>query len=249
MHFGFWSPGVIRFRDALQEQNAELARLSNIKPQQKILDAGCGVGGTSFYLANHFEAFVTGISILQSQISQCSLSQKTILKTGRCSFEVADYHKLPFADETFDSVWFIESLCHSPHKDIALKEAIRVLKKGGILIVSDGFESTGQKSKSYQNWIQSWAIPDLPSETFLTSILKNLSVSEVNILDYTPAILPSSQRMYRLAIAAKTIQYIRAAIGNKYGTDETRKLTAGAGWQYRALKAGDWRYKVLIARK
>jgi sterol 24-C-methyltransferase len=49
----------------------------------------------------------------------------------RCKLVRADFHKLPFAHNTFDHVFSIESCCHSPDRADVYREIFRVLKPGG----------------------------------------------------------------------------------------------------------------------
>lgn len=99
----------------------------------RVLDAGCGVGGTSRYLASRLGAGVLGLTL--------SPVQKEIADTlsGDCAsvrFSVADATQTGFKEGSFDLVWALESCEHMPSKRAFLEESARLLRPGGRLVVA-----------------------------------------------------------------------------------------------------------------
>ena len=125
------SEPVRRFRDELG-------------PEDKLLDAGCGPGGTTLTMAG--EAGV-GLDISREQLS---LARRTV--TGE--LVQGDMTELPFATDSFDAISAMYSLIHVPldkHQAV-LAEFARVLRAGGTLLVTEGgMEWTG----SNPNWLDS----------------------------------------------------------------------------------------------
>ncbi|MEM7593079.1 MAG: methyltransferase domain-containing protein [Cyanobacteria bacterium P01_A01_bin.83] len=101
---------------------------------QNIIDVGCGIGGSTIYLAQKFGCKATGITLSPVQASR---AKERAVETGldnRVSFEVANALDMPFEDNTFDLVWSLESGEHMPDKTKFLAECYRVLKPGGKMI-------------------------------------------------------------------------------------------------------------------
>ena len=130
-NFGYWASGARSHReasDALVDQM--VARIAN--KTGSILDVACGLGGTTKRLTHTYPPeMITGINISEAQIADARA-----LAPG-CTFQVMNATKLGFPDNHFDAVICIESACCFDTRDTFLKEALRVLKPGGSLAMSD----------------------------------------------------------------------------------------------------------------
>jgi len=104
--------------------------LLNSRKLSKILDIGCGTGETLSFLKNTYpKTKLYGVDILGSAVKFTkSRGLKNIYKTSA--------NKLPFKDNYFDAVLFLDVLEHIKDDDKAIKEAKRVLKKKGVIIIT-----------------------------------------------------------------------------------------------------------------
>ncbi|CAN6938421.1 unnamed protein product [Brassica oleracea] len=75
----------------------------DLKPGQKVLDVGCGIGGGDFYMAENFDVDVVGIDLSVNIIS-FALEHSIGLKCS-VEFEVADCTKKEYSDNTFDVIY------------------------------------------------------------------------------------------------------------------------------------------------
>ena len=98
---------------------------------QNIVDVGCGIGGSTLHLAQKFGCKATGITLSPVQASRAKERAEEANLSDAVSFEVANALEMPFADDTFDLVWSLESGEHMPDKAKFLSECYRVLKPGG----------------------------------------------------------------------------------------------------------------------
>src|SRR3989338_7530437 len=67
LHYGYWDEKVSNYRQALARENEILAEKAGINKEDFILDAGCGVGGSSIFLAKKYGCKVVGITLSQKQ--------------------------------------------------------------------------------------------------------------------------------------------------------------------------------------
>lgn len=70
LHFGYWDSDTRSHRESLINMNRHVARKAGLSANTHILDAGCGVGGLSTWLAKEYDTTVSGITICQSQLVQ-----------------------------------------------------------------------------------------------------------------------------------------------------------------------------------
>lgn len=103
----------------------------------KILDVGCGIGGTSRFLAKQFsgKASITGITLSPEQVKRAN-SLAILQNITNVQFEVMDALDMNFPDNSFDLVWGCESGEHMPDKKKYIEEMVRVLKPGGKIVVA-----------------------------------------------------------------------------------------------------------------
>src|SRR5262245_54084685 len=165
LHYGYHDTTTRSHADALMRLNQVLAERVAIQPGERVLDAGCGVGGSSMWLAAQRGAEVVGITLSERQVVRAGRLAAQRALSDRVRFEQADYTHTPFPDGSFDVVWAIESVCHAPDKPAFYQEAARLLRPGGRLVMAD-FVRTRRPldpagERLLHEWLDGWAVPDL----------------------------------------------------------------------------------------
>jgi SAM-dependent methyltransferase len=145
MHLGYWTDDddPADLATATEQLTAQLIERLAPRDGQRVLDVGCGVGGPAISLARAAGVEVVGVTVSNAQVEQATARARSAGLGERVRFEYADAMDLPFADGSFDSAWFVESLIHMPDKERALAEVARVLKPGSRLAVADMFRRPG----------------------------------------------------------------------------------------------------------
>jgi SAM-dependent methyltransferase len=115
----------------------DLMKKTNITDAWHVLDAGCGIGGSSRVIAKTFSCQVTGIDLAGSFIETAKDLTKWCQLSPSIQFEKGSVLKMPFDDNTFDAVLCQQILMNIQDKKTAVKEFYRVLKPGGSLILHE----------------------------------------------------------------------------------------------------------------
>jgi cyclopropane fatty-acyl-phospholipid synthase-like methyltransferase len=139
LHHGYWSDTSDdeSQEDATNRLTDKLSGLLTIRPGDRMLDLGCGIGEPALRLAAAHDIEVVGISISERQISRANDRVAAAGLADRLSFQFADAMDLPFPDESFDIVWALESMHHMPDRWHVLRQAARVLRPGGRMAIGD----------------------------------------------------------------------------------------------------------------
>jgi cyclopropane fatty-acyl-phospholipid synthase-like methyltransferase len=200
-HYGYYEKGFRSHRDAILHMNDvvwAMLGLDGRKPLQ-ILDAGCGVGGTSIYLAEKYPPVTfTGISLTpyEVQFAKQLATQRKV--AGNTRFLMRNFCSTEFADESFDGIIALESMIYARDTKTFCEEMCRVLKPGGRLVIFDGFRTQKHLSplmtRVYHHWLSGRAIDDLVSIDDCGDILTELKFRQVTTTDISSRTAASQLR-------------------------------------------------------
>ena len=138
IHLGFYPLNKnIDFREAKVQFVHELVSwsgLDKLPRGSRVLDVGCGIGGSSRILANYYGFNVTGITISPAQVKR---AKELTPYECKCTFKVMDALDLKFEEGIFDGVWSVEAGAHMNNKTKFADQMLRTLRPGGYLALAD----------------------------------------------------------------------------------------------------------------
>jgi len=137
MEAGYKKKNFIQAKYDFVDEMMKLGGISvDVDDGAKVLDVGCGVGGTSRYLAKKMpNAEVTGITLSPNQVKRATeLAEEQNVPNAK--FTVMNALEMDFPDNSFDIVWACESGEHMPDKEAYINEMMRVLKPGGKYVMA-----------------------------------------------------------------------------------------------------------------
>jgi tocopherol O-methyltransferase len=200
MHHGYYGVEGTEKKDRRQAQIdliEELLNWAQVQQAENILDVGCGIGGSSLYLAEKFHARATGITLSPIQAARATQRAHEFGLSSRTHFQVADAQATPFADNSFDLVWALESGEHMPDKTKFMGECYRVLKPGGTLIMVtwchrpiDRLPLTPDEEKHLQKIYRVYCLPYVISLPEYENIACELGLQNIRTADWSKAVAP-----------------------------------------------------------
>ncbi|KAL2329278.1 hypothetical protein Fmac_022705 [Flemingia macrophylla] len=221
MHHGFYdadsSVSLSDHRSAQIRMIQESLRFANVsedgtKWPKRIVDVGCGIGGSSRYLARKFGAESVGITLSPVQAQRANALAAAQGLAHKVSFLVADALQQPFPDEQFDLVWSMESGEHMPDKAKFVGELARVAAPGGtIIIVTWCHRDLGPGEESLQPWEQdllkricdAFYLPAWCSTADYVRLLKSHSLLDIKSEDWSRFVAPFWPAVIRSALTWK----------------------------------------------
>jgi tocopherol O-methyltransferase len=251
IHFGYFDSEHNSHSEALPNMNRFLATRIGVTDEDDVLDAGCGVGGSSIWLAENRGARACGINIqpLHLQLAREEARARGLDHLVR--FEERNYCDTGFEDASFDVVWALESVCHCDDKLAFINEAYRVLRPGGRVMVADFFQLEADldedEDRRMRLWLDGWALPHLAHVDQFCEGLEDAGFADVSVDDITTNVMRSSRRIYKASRIILPLSKPLELLGVR-----TKRQTANvvaSRHQYTTICDGLWGYAVFTASK
>ena len=120
--------------DAQNNKIQHIIKKLNIKPNQKVLDIGCGWGSLAIDIAKSNNCEVTGITLSENQFNYCVKKAKKLNLENQVTFKLIDYRQL---DEKFDRIVSVGMFEHVGRKfyKIFFKKIDNLLNDDGVSLV------------------------------------------------------------------------------------------------------------------
>ncbi|KAF0926541.1 hypothetical protein E2562_026029 [Oryza meyeriana var. granulata] len=230
---GFVSTGGI-------ETTKEFVDKLDLKPGQKVLDVGCGIGGGDFYMAENYDSHVLGIDLSINMVSFAI--ERAIGRKCSVEFEVADCTTKSYPPNTFDVIYSRDTILHIHDKPALFKSFFKWLKPGGKVLISDYCRSPGKPSEEFAAYIKQRGY-DLHDVKTYGKMLEDAGFHHVIAEDRTDQFLRVLQR--ELAEVEKNKEAFLA----DFTQEDYDDIVNGWNAKLKRSSAGEQRWGLFIATK
>lgn len=138
-NYGYWTRPDLTIEQASEAMAALVGATAGLNPADHVLEVGCGYGACAVIYARRFQpGSLIGIDLTDVRIEE---GRRYVEKQGKLTtsidLRVGNACKLDFAAASFDKVLAVECAFHFDTRVDFLREAGRVLKPGGLLVMTD----------------------------------------------------------------------------------------------------------------
>jgi tocopherol O-methyltransferase len=188
IHHGLWSanesPTV-----AARQLTEQLALEAGIRKGDRVVDIGCGMGGSSIHLAKHLNCKVTGVTISSFQKRYASCSSFLAGTSGSTRFLCQDAEKTEFPDNSFDVAWSVECTEHLFDKPAFFQKMSSWLRPGGKVAICAWLAGDDPLSKDQEKLVydvcEGFFCPSLGSEKDYVGWLTAAGLKMSHVHDWT----------------------------------------------------------------
>ncbi len=188
IHHGLWdadeSPYVAQCR--LTDTLADLARIST---GERLVDIGCGMGGSSIRLAQLRGCSATGVTLSPVQRRWAAVSAGLKGVGERTEFIAADAEQVSFQPGSFDVLWSVECTEHLFDKPAFFRRAIEWLRPGGRVAITVWYEGEDTSRPGHRELCEEvcrrFVCPSLATRADYAGWLKDNGLTVVHDVDWT----------------------------------------------------------------
>jgi sarcosine/dimethylglycine N-methyltransferase len=233
LHMGLFKDPDEPLLDAQMRANAHMAKPAALKPGQRVIEAACGVGSTARYLAKNFAVRVQATNIAEMQLTEGRELTAQAGLSNLIEFSYADYHELPFPDASFDVWWCQEALLYAIDKRRVFNEAIRVVRPGGHLIMSDLLLGDAVAGPARAEFTSILKAPNMWSIRQWDELIATLPVNILERQDWAR----HTEATFKNVLA--NLMTVRAEFTRKVGAEIVDNSIKRVTVQYDAARAGN----------
>ncbi|MDX6437580.1 MAG: arsenite methyltransferase [Gaiellaceae bacterium] len=203
-------------RRGYQAQSLIVERHIRRQGARRVLEIGCGRGFNLLSLARRN----SDVGFVGVDLTPLHVRAARAVARRRRNLEIheGDFHRLPYADESFDLVFSVEAICHAADVYQVVEEVRRVLRAGGRFVTIEpwrrpGFEALGEAARDVVRLVETvFVLPNLQEFDRWLERTTTLGFEPILSEDVTAAALPNLEKLRRQALRWRRISWGRAAV-------------------------------------
>jgi len=135
------------------ETTQELVQKINLQPNFQVLDVGCGIGGSAFYMARQYGVQVHGIDLSINMLNIAFEYAYQQPRECKITFEYCDATTKQFSPNQFDVIYSRDAILHIENKLQLFKNFYTFLKPGGQVLITDYCKGDTEGSEDFRQYV------------------------------------------------------------------------------------------------
>jgi tocopherol O-methyltransferase len=247
LHYGLADETTKSVDEAIINNNRYVADALSVREGMRVLDSGCGVGGTSIWMAKERGAHMVGVTLEPEQAALGTTFARERGVADRVELHPMDFMSTTFPEASFDAAFNIESLCHCADLAFYFAHLRDLLKDGAPYGAMDLFVGDGAP-ELVQTVRDGWSMPNWQSVDAVVEALRGAGFVDVCVVDLTAQVRRSAEQVLAMASNALMVMKLDAVMGHAESAIYEGHVGAGIACS-RGLLSGGIDYGFVSARR
>lgn len=217
LNFGYWSRPGMRYEEAAAELVRRTGQLLGLGSGSVLLDVGCGMGSQDVLLWRTFRPHsMDALDVTWKHVERArERAQRAGLPADRVRFHHGTATALPFADQSFTHLLSIEAPEHFDTREDFFREAHRVLRSGGVMVLCDYGLARPPRTMTERTLVEAarrlWQVPraNIYENDVYRTKLEAAGFSDVTIENVGAQTIPGYYLEHRRPEAVRAVRAVR----------------------------------------
>jgi tocopherol O-methyltransferase len=237
LHHGWFSTGKEKAREAQIAMLWQCASRVGVRVAARVLDVGCGYGGTSIFLASELACRVDGLSLSPNQLAVANNKASAAKVCSNVRFHLQDAERFEYPENHYDLVWTMESSEHFADKQRYFHQVHRTLRRDGRLLLAAWTGSMA--SDSVRRVAEHFLCPEICTPDEYVEFIEDAGMQVQEVVNATSHVVPTWQICLR---RIKRFRLLRHLV-----SDDVRSFGDGLEVILNAYLSGEMTYTIMTA--
>jgi phosphoethanolamine N-methyltransferase len=223
-----------------EQMTKEMCETIELDSSMQVLDVGCGIGGSAFYMTKTYGCHVTGIDLSMNMIDIAQQNRKLHPNSNKVVFSVGDATKIIYPSGSFDVIHCRDATLNTKDKQLLFERFQKWLKPSGVLLLSEYcLEDNNNNSKSFTEFLESNKI-FMKSSNEYKQAMSETGFQHIKTMNKTTDMISH---------LTKHVQQVKSTSATAVNEDDLKRIEQEMTDTLKRCKNGQQTWTVFVATK